>query len=96
MVQAVWNRTVIAEAPQRHLLFVDNRYYFPFSAVYSQYIADSRTRKNCPWKGVEFFFDVVVNGRYNNDAAWTYYNPMRGYEFMVGYIVFNETVQLYF
>ena len=29
----------------------------------------------CPWKGEASYYDVVVNGEVNKDAAWYYPNP---------------------
>ncbi|MEN0021574.1 MAG: DUF427 domain-containing protein, partial [Planctomycetota bacterium] len=32
-------------------------------------------RTSCPWKGEAHYHDVIVDGKVNADAAWTYPDP---------------------
>jgi uncharacterized protein (DUF427 family) len=42
----------------------------------------------CEWKGRATYFDLVVGGRVSRRAAWTYEQPLRGFETLVGRIAF--------
>ena len=35
----------------------------------------STTQTVCGWKGVASYYDVVVDGKVNKDAAWYYADP---------------------
>jgi uncharacterized protein (DUF427 family) len=36
---------------------------------------ESETHTECPWKGTASYYDVVVGGEVNKDAAWFYPQP---------------------
>jgi uncharacterized protein (DUF427 family) len=42
----------------------------------------------CEFKGVGTYFAVVAGGRTEPDAAWTYLEPMAGYEALAGHVAF--------
>ena len=42
----------------------------------------------CEFKGDARYFDLVVGDKRSKDAAWTYEEPLPGYEAMAGYIGF--------
>lgn len=73
MTRAVWNGAVIAEAPQ--VVVVEGNHYFPPESLRREYLAESRTRSLCPWKGLARYYTVVVDGQENPDAAWYYPRP---------------------
>ena len=73
MAKAVWNGTVLAES-DRCVLVEGNR-YFPPDAVNRVYLRASATHTICGWKGVASYYDVVVDGETNHDAAWYYPDP---------------------
>jgi uncharacterized protein (DUF427 family) len=73
MAKATWSNTVIAESDTFEL--VEGNVYFPPSAVKRSYFKDSSTHTTCPWKGEASYYDVVVNGQTNKDAAWYYPAP---------------------
>ena len=72
MPKAVWNQTVIAEAGAEAVETVEGNVYFAADAVRSEHLRPSATRTVCPWKGTASYYDVVVAGQVNRDAAWTY------------------------
>ena len=47
----------------------------PVDSVDRAYLRPSSTHTTCPWKGVASYYDVVVNGQANEDAAWYYPTP---------------------
>lgn len=73
MTKAIWNDTVIASSDRT--VVVEGNHYFPMDDVDQQYLRTSATHTVCAWKGTASYFDVVVNGETNSDAAWTYPEP---------------------
>jgi uncharacterized protein (DUF427 family) len=42
----------------------------------------------CEFKGVATYFDVMVGGRTEAAAAWTYREPLPGFELLLGHVAF--------
>jgi uncharacterized protein (DUF427 family) len=72
-MKAIWNDAVIAESD--NTVVVEGNHYFPSASVKSEYLQPSGTHTICPWKGEASYYDVVVNGETNSDAAWYYPEP---------------------
>lgn len=72
MPKAIWNNQILAEAPATEIHRVEGNVYFPSSAVRREFLRPSETHSTCVWKGVASYYDVVVDGRVNKDAAWYY------------------------
>ena len=70
MIRAFWNGEVIAESDDT--VVVEGNHYFPRASVKRDYLRDSSTHTTCHWKGEASYYDVVVNGAVNSDAAWYY------------------------
>jgi uncharacterized protein (DUF427 family) len=75
MPRAIWNNQVIAEAPAGEIHHVEGNVYFPPSAVKREFLQTSDTHTHCPWKSNASYYDVVVDGQVNGDAAWYYPQP---------------------
>ena len=73
MARAVWNGAVLAESDR--CVVVEGNQYFPPDAVRRDHLRPSATHTTCPWKGVASYYDVVVDGQVNRDAAWYYPEP---------------------
>jgi uncharacterized protein (DUF427 family) len=73
MMKATWNGATIAESDDT--VVIEGNHYFPREAISREYFQDSSTHTTCPWKGEASYFDVVVNGEVNKDAAWYYPEP---------------------
>ncbi|WP_328399494.1 DUF427 domain-containing protein [Streptomyces sp. NBC_00390] len=73
MLRAVWNGTVIAEAPKT--VIVEGNHYFPPETLHREYFMPSSTRSLCFWKGVARYYAVTVDGQTIPDAAWYYPRP---------------------
>ncbi len=71
-MRAVVDGTVIAEAAQEDLIFIEGNWYFPPSSVVGEHLEPSPTPYTCPWKGACQYFTVVVDGKRLQDRAWTY------------------------
>jgi uncharacterized protein (DUF427 family) len=72
-MKAIWNNTVLAESGDT--VVVEGNHYFPPEAIKQEYFQDSNTHTVCPWKGTASYYNVVVNGEVNKDAAWFYPDP---------------------
>ena len=69
-MQAVFNGAVIAESDDT--VVVEGNHYFPPEAVNRAYLQPSESHTVCGWKGLASYYDVVVDGQVNKDAAWYY------------------------
>jgi uncharacterized protein (DUF427 family) len=94
MPRAIWNGTVIAEAPDDAIEMVENNVYFPVDAVRQEYLQPSDTHTVCGWKGTASYHNVVVNGEVNKDAAWYYPTPKDAAKQITGRIAFWKGVQV--
>ena len=72
-MKATWNNAVLAQSDDT--VVVEGNHYFPPEAVKREYFQESSTHTVCPWKGKASYFNVVVNGQVNKDAAWYYPEP---------------------
>jgi len=75
MSRATWNDTVLSEAAPTDTELVEGNIYFPPESVNKQYFRPSDKQTVCPWKGTASYYDVVVDGKVNKDAAWYYPEP---------------------
>ena len=69
-MKATWKGKVLAESDDT--VVVENNHYFPADSIKKEYFRESATHTTCPWKGVASYYDVVVDGEVNRDAAWFY------------------------
>ncbi len=72
-MQAIWNGKVLAESDAT--VVVEGNHYFPPESIHKQYFQPSDKHTTCPWKGLASYYDVVVDGKVNKDAAWYYPDP---------------------
>lgn len=70
MAKAMWNGTVLADSDRFEV--VEGNVYFPPEAVKREFLRDSDHHTVCGWKGTASYYDVVVDGKVNKDAAWYY------------------------
>ena len=92
MVRAVWNGAVVAESDQTTI--VEGNHYFPHDSVDWTHLSLTETHTICPWKGEASYYDVVVNGSKNANAAWFYPEPMAAAKQIKGYIAFWRGVRV--
>ena len=92
MPKAIWNGAVLAESDRCEV--VEGNQYFPPDAVRREYLKPSATHTTCPWKGVASYYDVMVNGETNRDAAWYYPEPKAAARNITGYVAFWRGVKV--
>ena len=72
-MKAIWNGQVIAESDDT--VTIEGNHYFPRDSVKAEFLRDSSTTTNCPWKGTASYHSLEVDGKSNADAAWFYPEP---------------------
>jgi len=88
MPTASWNGAVIAQANDDQIEIVENNLYFPISAVKQEYLRPSSHTTVCPWKGTASYYDLVVDGQTNANAAWYYPQPKDAAKQIAGHLAF--------
>ena len=91
-MRAVWNGQVIAESDDT--VVVEGNHYFPADSVTADALQPSDTTSRCPWKGEASYYNVVVDGEVNADAAWYYPDPKPAAENIRGRVAFWRGVQV--
>jgi uncharacterized protein (DUF427 family) len=92
MPKAIWNGEVIAESDKT--VMVEGNHYFPREAVKRDFLRDSSTNTVCGWKGTASYFDIVVHGAVNKDAAWYYPTPKDAAQEIAGHVAFWKGVRV--
>ena len=92
MTKAIWNGKVIAES--ENCVEVEGNQYFPPDDVKKEFLKDSNLRTTCPWKGEASYYDVVVEGETNKDAAWYYPKPSEAASNIKNYVAFWNGVKV--
>lgn len=91
-MKAIWNGATIADSADT--VVVEGNHYFPESAVDRRFLRPSETHTTCPWKGIASYYDVVVDGKTNRDAAWYYPTPKDAARQILGRIAFWKGVEV--
>jgi uncharacterized protein (DUF427 family) len=94
MPKAVWNGALIAQAEADDVRIVEGNVYFSPESVDHTYLRESKTNTVCAWKGTASYYDVVVEGEVNHDAAWYYPSPKPAAEEIAGYVAFWKGVEI--
>ena len=68
MPKAIWNGAILAESDRTEV--VEGNQYFPPDSINRKYLQESSTNTTCPWKGTANYYNIVVDGEENKDAAW--------------------------
>ena len=94
MPKAVWNGAVIAQAEADDVRIVEGNVYFAPESVDHTYLRESKTNTVCGWKGTASYYDVVVEGEVNHDAAWYYPTTKPAAAEIAGYVAFWKGVAI--
>ncbi len=63
-------------------------YYFPPDDVRTDRLEPSPHRSTCEWKGDASYHSFAGTGRRIDNIAWSYDDPLPGYEALRGYLAF--------
>ena len=92
MARALWKGVLIAQSDAARV--VEGNHYFPPAAVDTARLRPSSTHTVCSWKGTASYYDVVVDGEVNKDAAWYYPQPKPAAQDIAGYVAFWRGVEV--
>ncbi len=91
-MQAIWNGVVLAESD--NTVVVEGNHYFPAEAINKEYFQTSDTHTTCPWKGEASYYNVIVNGEVNQDAAWYYPETKEAADNIKNHVAFWKGVKV--
>lgn len=91
-MKAIWKGEVIAQSEET--VVVEGNHYFPADSVNKALLRESETHSTCPWKGEASYYDVLVNGEVNRDAAWYYPDPKPAAAQISGHVAFWRGVEV--
>lgn len=91
-MKAIWEDVVLAESDDT--VVVEGNHYFPASSLRREYFCASDHRSVCPWKGTASYYDIVVAGAVNAQAAWYYPQPKEGAMQIAGRVAFWKGVNV--
>ena len=92
MSKATWQGAVLAQSDET--IEIEGNQYFPPESVDRQYLEESATHSTCPWKGESSYYNIIVNGNKNPDAAWYYPEPKEAAAQIKGYVAFWKGVAI--
>ncbi len=92
MYRAVWRGAELAKSDQT--IEVEGNQYFPREDVVMRYFEESDYHTKCPWKGLASYYNVVVDGERNENAAWYYPEPLEKATHIRDYVAFWNGVEV--
>lgn len=90
--RATWNGAVLAESADT--VVVEGNHYFPPADVRQERLRPSESHTTCHWKGLASYYDVIVDGKLNRDAAWYYPDPSSAAKRIKDHIAFWRGVKV--
>ena len=90
MAKAVWQGQVVAESNDFEV--VEGNVYFPPDTITEEFFEPSEHRSVCPWKGTASYYNVVVDGKRNENAAWFYRETKEAAANIKGHVAFWKGV----
>jgi uncharacterized protein (DUF427 family) len=73
LMKATWHGATLAASGDT--VMVEGNHYFPSNSINRDYFRESDNHTTCPWKGEASYYDILVEGKVNKDAAWYYPEP---------------------
>ena len=91
-MKAIWKGKVLAESEDT--IAVEGNQYFPADSINNENFQPSETHTVCGWKGTASYYDIVVDGEINSDAAWYYPEAKEAAKEIEGYVAFWKGVEV--
>lgn len=91
-MKAIFNGQVVAESTSTKIL--EGNHYFPPESIEQKYFRPSDQTTVCFWKGTAHYYDVVVEGKTAEAAAWYYPEVSKKADAIRGYVAFWKGVQV--
>jgi uncharacterized protein (DUF427 family) len=90
-IQVIFNGVVIADTRQAYRVLETSHppvYYLPPVNIQMDALAPAAGRSFCEWKGMAFYYDILVKGKRARKAAWYYPGPTTGFEAIKDHVAF--------
>ena len=90
-LRVVFNGVTIAETRRAKRVLETSHppvYYVPPGDVRMEHLVPASGSSWCEWKGRASYYEVCVDGRVADRAAWTYQEPSEGFEVIRDHIAF--------
>ena len=91
-MKAYWKGQLLAESNETEV--VEGNHYFPSNSINLEFFESSESHTICPWKGEASYYDIVVDGARNKDAAWYYPKTKPLAKHIEGKIAFWKGVEI--
>jgi uncharacterized protein (DUF427 family) len=91
-MRAIWQGVVLAQSDDT--VVVEGNHYFPAESLCREYFRPSDHHSVCPWKGTASYYDVIVGGNVNAQAAWYYPEPKEAAAQIKGRVAFWRGVEV--
>jgi len=91
-MKAIWNGAILAESEAT--VVVEGNHYFPPSSLKQEFFQPSTHKTECSWKGSCNYYNVKVEDRVNENAAWYYPDPQPAARNITGHVAFWKGVQV--
>lgn len=90
-IQVVFNGTSIVDTTQAYRVLETSHppvYYVPPSDIADGVLQETARTSHCEFKGRARYYDVAVNDKRAEQAAWAYPNPTARFQEMAEYVAF--------
>ena len=91
-MKAIWNGEVIAESDK--IIELEGKVYFPPESVKKEYLHKNGDTYVCSWKGVCDYYDVTVDDKTAEGAAFIYPEPEEAAKEIAGWVVFWREMEV--
>lgn len=92
LMEARWKDHLLARSDD--IVTVEGNAYFPPESLDPTCFRPSQHRSFCGWKGEAHYYDVVVDGAVNANAAWYYPEPKEAAASIRGRVAFWKGVNV--
>lgn len=90
-IKIIFNGETIVETTNAYRVLETSHppaYYIPQQDIRMAYFTRTNHRTFCEFKGAATYWTIEVNGKRRENAAWTYANPVKGYEAIKDHLCF--------
>ncbi len=91
-MKAIWNGKILAESDKT--VVIEGNHYFPKSSIHTEYFKSSDMHTVCPWKGTASYYTLEIEGKQNENAAWSYHEPKEAAEAIKNHVAFWKGVEV--
>lgn len=91
-MKAIFNNKIIAESDKT--IRLEGNTYFPHESINKTYFKPSKISSECDEKGVAHYYNIEVNGKFRDDAAWYYPETLVEAKIIENYVAFWKGIQI--